>query len=176
MNGPGMNGPGMNDSVLLSRQARMASPLGLITLVEEEGRLTRMSWNRETEAASDHQSGSSPLLDQAQAQLNEYFHGRRNNFDLPLAPRGTAFQQKVWQAMCRIPYGETWSYAALARKVDNVARAIGQACGANPIPIIIPCHRVLPENGTLGGFSAVGGSESKSFLLELEGARPLRLF
>jgi methylated-DNA-[protein]-cysteine S-methyltransferase len=149
----------------------MASPLGLITLVEEAGSLTRLSWGKETGLVS----GTSPLLDRARAQLEAYFRGERLAFDLPLAPQGTAFQQNVWQALCRIPYGQTWSYAALARRVDSVARAVGQACGANPIPIVIPCHRVLPENGNLGGFSATGGSASKSFLLELEGARPLRL-
>jgi methylated-DNA-[protein]-cysteine S-methyltransferase len=166
----------MTGTALLTRQAVMASPLGPIRLVEEEGCLTRLSWGRDEDSHLEPGSQTSPLLDLALAQLDEYFHGHRDAFDLPLAPRGTAFQQKVWQALCRIPFGETWSYAALARRVDSVARAVGQACGANPIPIIIPCHRVLPESGALGGFSAVGGAESKSFLLELEGARPLRLF
>jgi methylated-DNA-[protein]-cysteine S-methyltransferase len=162
----------MIESAALPRRAVMASPLGPITLVEEAGYLTRLSWG---DAASNPTSDASPLLGRARAQLEAYFRRERLAFDLPLAPDGTAFQQNVWQALRRIPYGETWSYAALARRVDSVARAVGQACGANPIPIIIPCHRVLAENGGLGGFSAAGGSESKSFLLELEGARPLRL-
>jgi methylated-DNA-[protein]-cysteine S-methyltransferase len=166
----------MTESAVLSRRAVMASPLGPITLVEEAGRLTRLSWSEATGATFPPASDASPLLDRARAQLADYFGGRRDGFDLPLAPQGTIFQQKVWQALRRIPYGETWSYAALARRIDSVARAVGQACGANPIPIVIPCHRVLAENGALGGFSAVGGSNSKSFLLELEGARPLRLF
>jgi len=161
----------MTESAVLSRRAVMASPLGPITLVEEEGHLTRLSWGQETGLLSE----TSPLLDRARVQLEAYFRGERLAFDLPLAPQGTAFQQNVWQALRRIPYGETWSYAALARRVDSVARAVGQACGANPIPIVIPCHRVLAENGALGGFSAAGGSNTKSFLLELEGARPLRL-
>jgi len=162
----------MTESAVLPCRAVMASPLGPITLVEEAGRLTRLSWGKD---APDTRSDRSALLDRARLQLDAYFRGRRDRFDLPLAPRGTAFQQRVWQMMRRIPYGETWSYAELARRTGNVARAVGQACGANPIPIIIPCHRVLAENGHLGGFSAVGGSDSKSWLLELEGARPLRL-
>ena len=166
----------MTETTLMSHQLVMASPLGPIQLIEEEGRLTRLSWGREEHSRLDPGAEASPLLELAQAQLDEYFHGHRDRFDLPLAPRGTAFQQKVWKIMGQIPFGETWSYAALARRVESVARAVGQACGANPIPIIIPCHRVLPESGALGGFSAVGGAESKSFLLELEGARPLRLF
>jgi methylated-DNA-[protein]-cysteine S-methyltransferase len=165
----------MTATALLSRQRVMASPLGPIRLTEEDGRLTRLSWGDEGHSRLDPGAESSALLERAEAQLDEYFRGHRPAFDLPLAPRGTAFQQKVWDALGRIPYGETWSYAALARRVDSVARAVGQACGANPIPIIIPCHRVLAENGALVGFSAVGGTESKSFLLELEGARPLRL-
>jgi methylated-DNA-[protein]-cysteine S-methyltransferase len=157
------------------RQAFMPSPLGTVRLVEEDGRLTRVRWGGPVESSAEDASESTPLLDRARSQLDEYFRGHRQIFDLPLAPHGTAFQQKVWDAMCQIPYGETWSYAALARKVDSVARAIGQACGANPIPIIIPCHRVLAESGALTGFSADGGTDSKSFLLELEGARPPRL-
>jgi len=162
----------MNETAVLLRCAVMASPLGPITLVEEAGRLTRLSWGKDT---PDPRSDCSALLDRARLQLDAYFQGRHDGFDLPLAPRGSAFQQKVWEALLRIPYGETWSYAALARRTGSVARAVGQACGANPIPIVIPCHRVLAENGHLGGFSAVGGSDSKSWLLELEGARPLRL-
>jgi methylated-DNA-[protein]-cysteine S-methyltransferase len=161
----------MTESAVLPRYAVMPSPLGPITLVEEAGSLTRLSWGEESGLAGE----TSRLLDRARAQLEAYFRGERLAFDLPMVPQGTAFQQNVWQALRRIPYGETWSYAALARRIDSVARAVGQACGANPIPIVIPCHRVLPENGNLGGFSAAGGSASKSFLLELEGARPLRL-
>ncbi|WP_414652559.1 methylated-DNA--[protein]-cysteine S-methyltransferase, partial [Hypericibacter adhaerens] len=142
---------------------------------EEEGFLTELSWDWGNDRPADPPPAGSPLLDRARAQLEAYFAGRRDGFDLPLAPRGTGFQRKVWERMRRIPYGATWSYAELARDVGSVARAVGQACGANPIPIIIPCHRVLAENGGLGGFSGAGGTESKSFLLELEGALPLRL-
>lgn len=166
----------MTATSLIARQRIMASPLGPIRLTEEADRIARLSWGREEDSRLEPGAESSALLELAEAQLDEYFHGHRNAFDLPLAPRGTTFQQKVWKTMAGIPYGETWSYAALARRVDSVARAVGQACGANPIPIIIPCHRVLAENGTLVGFSAVGGTDSKSFLLELEGARPPRLF
>ena len=106
------------------------------------------------------------------AQLAAYFDGGLQKFDLPLAPRGSAFQHAFYQALCAIPYGETRKYGDLARDLGVSAQAIGQACGANPIPILIPCHRVLAANG-LGGFSGAGGIEAKVALLKLEGAASL---
>jgi methylated-DNA-[protein]-cysteine S-methyltransferase len=102
------------------------------------------------------------------AQLHEYFRGQRRAFDLPLAPRGTEFQQDVWRALQRIPYGETRSYSDVAREIGRPAaiRAVGAANGANPIPIVIPCHRVVGSNGSLTGFG--GGIETKRWLLALE--------
>ena len=101
-------------------------------------------------------------------QLDEYFDGKRQDFDLPLRPAGTEFQRQVWQALQQIPYGETWSYGKLAKHVGtpNAYRAVGAANGINPIPVIIPCHRVIGSNGKLTGFG--GGLEAKAFLLNLE--------
>jgi methylated-DNA-[protein]-cysteine S-methyltransferase len=101
-------------------------------------------------------------------QLREYFAGKRAAFDLPLAPEGTAFQRSVWRQLQEIPYGETISYGELARRVGNpkASRAVGSANGANPVPIVIPCHRVIAGDGTLGGFG--GGLLTKQTLLTLE--------
>ena len=159
------------------RRAIIASPVGLIALVEIDSRLVsleiRLAGVVEPPANAEPRT---PLLVEAKAQLEAYFHFGLRNFDLPLAPSGTGFQERVWGALREIPYGETRSYADLAHRLGSVARAVGQACGANPIPIVIPCHRVLAEDGRLGGFSAPGGRETKYFLLELEGAKPARLF
>jgi len=110
-------------------------------------------------------------LDEAVRQLAEYFRGERTRFDLPLAPEGTEFQQKVWDELCRIPYGKAISYRQLAERVGNpsAVRAVGGANGRNPIPIVIPCHRVVASDGSLAGFG--GGVPAKQFLLGLEGVR-----
>ena len=102
------------------------------------------------------------------AQLAEYFAGKRRRFDLPLAPRGTEFQRRVWRALTEIPYGKTVSYSELARRIDkpSASRAVGLANGANPLPIIVPCHRVIGADGSLTGFG--GGLPIKRKLLELE--------
>jgi methylated-DNA-[protein]-cysteine S-methyltransferase len=106
------------------------------------------------------------------AQVEEYFAGQRRDFDLPLAPRGSEFQQRVWAELVRIPYGATISYGELARRVGNPAasRAVGRANATNPIPVIVPCHRVIGANGTLTGYA--GGVDLKHGLLHLEGALP----
>jgi len=122
---------------------------------------------------SDH-----PLVQAAARQLLEYLQGQRREFDLPVACRGTAFQRRVWRALREIPYGETRSYADLARAVGapRAARAVGAANAANPIAIVVPCHRVIRADGSLGGYG--GGQRLKRRLLELEravrAARPLR--
>jgi methylated-DNA-[protein]-cysteine S-methyltransferase len=105
----------------------------------------------------------------ARRQLEEYFAGYRQNFDLPLDPGGTDFQRRVWRALLDIPYGKAVSYKELARRVDRPKgfQAVGQANGKNPLPILIPCHRVIAADGTLGGYS--GGLDRKRFLLDLEG-------
>jgi len=106
------------------------------------------------------------------AQLNEYFHGGRKSFDLPLAPEGTPFQQAVWKELLRIPFGQTRSYGDVAKRLGRptLTRAVGAANGANPIPIIIPCHRVIGADGSLTGYG--GGLEIKSKLLAHEGVLP----
>jgi methylated-DNA-[protein]-cysteine S-methyltransferase len=110
---------------------------------------------------------SSPLCERTRDELTAYLAGRRRDFTVPVVPRGTSFQRAVWQAMCEIPYGETRTYGDLAATVGEVdaAQAVGLACGANPIPLIVPCHRVVAANG-LGGFG--GGLDRKRWLLALE--------
>lgn len=119
----------------------------------------------------DWRAGDSPLLQRARRQLEEYFAGCRRQFELPLSPQGTPFQRDVWTALASIPYGSTLSYAQLAARIGRPAamRAVGAANGRNPLPIVLPCHRVIGANGSLTGFS--GGLPAKRFLLRLEGAR-----
>jgi methylated-DNA-[protein]-cysteine S-methyltransferase len=113
------------------------------------------------------ESSTGPVHEAAR-QLREYFEGRRTGFDLPLDPEGTPFQRTVWRHLQGIPYGQTISYGELARRAGNpkASRAVGSANGANPLPIVIPCHRVIAANGTLGGFG--GGLPLKEALLALE--------
>lgn len=115
------------------------------------------------------QQADTPLLVQAKAQLSEYFAGTRQEFTLPLSPKGTPFQQKVWAALQTIPYGQTRSYGEIARQIGSpkAARAVGMANHHNPIAILIPCHRVVGQNGALTGYA--GGLERKKALLQLEG-------
>jgi len=141
----------------------VASPTGPLTLTVADGALVEVTWG--TGAAND----PDPVLDAAVAQLADYFAGRRRDFDLPLAPQGTAFQQRVWQALQRIPYGATWTYGELAAAVNSHPRAVGGACGANPLPIVVPCHRVTAGGGKPGGFSGGAGLATKHRLLALEG-------
>ncbi len=144
--------------------AGMHSPLGPVSIEETAGVITALHWR--IGPAAD-----TPLLREALAQVAAYFDGRLMQFDLAL-DYGAGFGAQVRRAMSEIPYGETRTYGDLSRKIGAPAQAIGQACGANPIPILIPCHRVLGAKG-LGGFSAPGGVESKVFLLRLEGAASL---
>jgi len=145
-------------------RASLITPLGPVTLTETAGVITALDWHASPGAGS-------PLLTEALRQLQAYFDRRLTRFDLPL-DFGSGFQAQVRHAMAAIPYGETRRYGDLARDIGAPAQAIGQACGANPLPILIPCHRVLAASG-LGGFSAKGGVESKVFLLKLEGAASL---
>lgn len=138
------------------------SPLGPLTLTSADGALVALDWGRQGEDASD------AVLALAARQLGDYFAGRIRDFDLPLAPRGTAFRQKVWAAMQAIPYGRVATYGDIARALDTAARAVGGACGANPIPVIIPCHRVVGGGGAPGGYSGFGGLETKDWLLRHE--------
>lgn len=142
------------------------SPVGLLVLGEEDGFLTRVSFQKEIK--TPYRIEMTPLLAEAEKQLREYFKGERDTFDLPLHPMGTEFQKRVWQALEEIPYGKTASYGEVAKAANNPkgARAVGMANNKNPISIIIPCHRVIGSNGHLVGYG--GGLEKKVFLLSLE--------
>lgn len=141
------------------------SPLGPLTLTSADGAVVALDWGRQGEDAPD------PVLEEAARQLGDYFAGKRTGFDLPLAPRGTAFRQKVWAAMLAIPPGTVLTYGDIARMLDSAPRAVGGACGANPIPVIIPCHRIVGSGGAPGGYSGFGGLETKDWLLRHEGFR-----
>jgi methylated-DNA-[protein]-cysteine S-methyltransferase len=143
------------------------SPVGPLTLaVDDAGRLTRLAFGSH---AAPITAAAPAALRTVAAQLAEYFAGRRKTFECEVAPHGTPFQRQVWAELQRIPYGSTISYAQLARRVGNPAafRAVGSANGANPIAIVIPCHRVIASDGSLGGFG--GGLPTKDKLLQLEG-------
>ncbi len=146
------------------------SPIGELLLTGDGEAVTgiwmqshRSEWKRTTKLRRDDAA-----LGAARMQLTEYFAGERSAFDLPLAPEGTSFQRKVWSALCEIPYGETISYGELARRIGQptAARAVGLANGSNPLPIVVPCHRVIGADGSLTGFG--GGIERKRWLLTHE--------
>lgn len=143
------------------------SPLGPLTLVEEAGSLTELRFGKAS--PPEGQEEKTPLLLEGERQLLEYFPGKRKIFSLPLSPRGTEFQRRVWAALLAIPYGQTRSYEDIARLAgcSKGFRAVGLANNRNPLPIFIPCHRVIGKDGSLTGYA--GGLESKRFLLELEG-------
>lgn len=151
---------------------RMPSSVGLLTLVAEDAGLVAILWEDDTPARVPLPPAAPgdghPVLLRARNQLGEYFAGTRIVFDLPLAPRGTAFQRAVWAALCAIPYGETRSYAQIARVVDRPTafRAVGAANGRNPLSIVAPCHRVVGSDGALTGFA--GGLPAKQWLLAWE--------
>lgn len=147
------------------------TPLGRVGLAEQDGAITNLFFQGTVQPES-YELGSTPLLERARLQLLEYLAGRRQSFDLPLEPQGTLFQRQVWQALARIPYGQTRSYGWLARQVGRpqAARAVGQANSRNPISILLPCHRVVGAQGALTGYA--GGLERKKMLLRLEGIVP----
>ena len=146
------------------------SPVGLLRITEENGNIIGVSLESSEEKIKESCKKCSPLLHQAHHQLTEYFAGERTQFDLPIAyPHGTPFQHSVWNALRSIPYGETRSYEDIARAIGNpkAVRAIGQANTRNPLLLLVPCHRVINKNGTIGGFGC--GVEVKRKLLQLEG-------
>lgn len=158
-------------------QLSMHSPVGDLTLSQDDGAIVAIDWGW-----APMQSATG-LLTEAKDQLDAYFDGALTVFDLPLRPAGTAFQRAVYDVMTSIAYGKTMTYAEVAQKVGSVARAVGGVCGSNPIPIVIPCHRVVAAPGrtsgrtpghrgagTLGGYSGHGGVDTKRALLRLEGA------
>ncbi|MEO8560769.1 MAG: methylated-DNA--[protein]-cysteine S-methyltransferase, partial [bacterium] len=156
------------------------SSVGPLLLTADERGLTRVwfdmggeshrprgHWQRAEDAVG---STSTRTIDTARTQLDEYFAGHRTQFELPLSPEGTEFQRRVWDALAEIPFGTTISYLELARTVGDprAVRAVGGANGRNPLPIVLPCHRVIGADGSLTGFG--GGIERKRWLLEHEGA------
>lgn len=143
-------------------QLSVHSPVGDITISEDEGALVALDWGWGCEQAE------TPLLLEARTQLLAYFNGKRTGFDLPLRPHGTPYRLRVWQALHAIPFGATRPYGALAEELGGSARSIGLACGANPLPVITPCHRVTAAGGGLGGYTGPDGPETKRFLLQLE--------
>lgn len=149
------------------------SPIGMLELMEENGRLTNVCLRQDIFDETLLQTGTfrSDLLYEAYIQLNEYFKGDRIKFDLPLNAAGTPFQQQVWAELQNIPYGETRSYEDIAVAIGNqkAVRAVGQANNKNPILILVPCHRVIHKNGDMGGFGC--GQQVKQYLLKLESDR-----
>jgi methylated-DNA-[protein]-cysteine S-methyltransferase len=144
----------------------MPSPIGELLLTTDGTALTRLlmspfdidpAWTHDDDALR-------PFV----TQLDDYFAGKRRDFDFPLEPAGTPFQRRVWEALCEIPYGETWSYLQLATRIGNpkACRAVGLANGRNPIAVVVPCHRVIGANGSLTGYG--GGMDRKRLLLDLE--------
>lgn len=147
--------------------ALIAAPFGQLGLREDRGQLSEIVFLLEKQP---EKVPTSPLLKETARQLQAYFRNPNTRFDLSLVPTGTAFQQRVWRAMCRIPVGSTSTYGELAKTIGSAPRAIGQACGANPLPIVIPCHRVLSASGR-GGFMhsrAEGPLAIKNWLLAHE--------
>lgn len=152
---------------------RVDSPIGPLLLTSDGKALTGLYTNPSRKAQStdgwQEDAGIEPLAETAR-QLNEYFAGARREFDLPLRLRGTGFQERVWGELRAIPYGTTWSYGQLAKRLGNpnASRAVGLANGQNPISILVPCHRVIGADGSLTGYG--GGLECKHWLLTHEGA------
>jgi len=144
------------------------SPVGLLTLISNGEALTDVQFENPRYAYAPAPAGKDKILDAARRQLDQYFAGKLRAFDLPLSPKGTAFQQRVWQALLTIPYGVTRSYGQQAAAIGSpqASRAVGLANGRNPISIVIPCHRVIGANGSLTGYG--GGMARKQLLLELE--------
>ena len=143
-------------------QLSLHSPVGDITVAEEDGALVSVDWGWVEKQAE------TPLLKRARDQLNEYFDGQRQSFDLPLAPAGTNYQRRVWAALSQIPFGTTKTYAEIAANAGGSPRSVGQANGRNPLPLLIPCHRVVATQG-LGGYSGGEGIDTKIWLLAREG-------
>jgi methylated-DNA-[protein]-cysteine S-methyltransferase len=142
------------------------SPVGRLALEADGEVLTVVRWASTGERTRDKPS---PVLKEAGRQLDRYFARKLQHFELPLAAKGTDFQKSVWKMMCEIPYGETATYGGMAMALGSGPRAIGMACGRNPIPIIVPCHRVLGSGGKEGGFSGGQGLPTKRQLLAIEG-------
>ncbi len=152
-------------------QWSIKTPIGKVFLVASAKGLQGLMWDKQSVPMADSLEGSAPevkMLASAVKQLGEYFIGKRRDFELPIDVQGTEFQKKVWKELSKIPYGTTCSYSDIARRIKNAraVRAVGTANGRNPISIMVPCHRVIAADGTLGGYG--GGLKIKTRLLALE--------
>lgn len=147
---------------MLMNYLSLQTPIGYCTVYEENNSIVRLVFGKETGG------NFTPLLRQAINELGEYFAGERRYFEIPLAPKGTPFRQNVWNTVFKVGYGNTQSYKQIAEQIHNpyAVRAVGNACHHNPIPIFIPCHRIIGKNHNLIGYA--GGLKTKEFLLELE--------
>jgi len=148
-------------ALLMSNVINIETPIGVLYAKGQEA-VTHLGWAKQVAASPNK------LLREAQRQIQAFFLGELIVFDLPLAPKGTPFQRRVWQHLGSIPYGKTISYGAVGATLSTSPRAVGGACGANPIPLIIPCHRVVGQNGYLTGYSGGRGLKTKEALLILE--------
>lgn len=151
------------------------SPTGLLRLVATHTHLVGVQWRiDETYVSGEHffKNAHHPLLQEAERQLNEYFEGKRKVFSLPIMLTGSDFQKKVWELLAGIPFGKTISYGEMAKRVGDIktVRAVGGALNKNPIPVIVPCHRVIGADGKMIGFG--GGVQRKIYLLNLENPKP----
>ena len=140
------------------------TPTGPLRITEAANAIVGVEWDRTGRFGGD----ATPLLREAAGQLADYFARRRQAFDLPLRPQGSAFQQAVWRYMQAIPYGETRTYGQAAEALHSMPRAVGTACGRNPVPVLIPCHRIVGAGGRMTGFSGGDGVETKRALLAIE--------
>lgn len=145
----------------------MESPVGRLALEADGDRLAVVRWASPGERSRTDKLP--PILKKARRQLERYFAGKLRAFDLELSPRGTDFQKRVWKLMSDIPYGETATYGGMAMALGSGPRAVGTACGRNPLPIVVPCHRVLGSGGNEGGYSGGQGLPTKHKLLAIEG-------
>ena len=154
----------------MKNYCELETPIGILTIIEENNAITKIVFGS-IEKRETMQENETPLLKETKKQLTEYFEGTRNEFQIPCNPKGTEFQKDVWQELQNIPYGETSTYQEIAFSIGNVraCRSVGRANNKNPIPIIIPCHRVIGKNNKLLGYA--GGMQIKEFLLRLEGSQ-----
>lgn len=160
-----------------TRYTSINTPLGELWIAGTDQGLSHISFPTQRSLSAAHAGNDDWLFDansfpEAERQLAAYLAGELKQFDIPLAPQGTAFRQQVWKALCNVPWGETTSYGKIAETIGKPAasRAVGAANGANPLPIVIPCHRIIGSSGKLTGYA--GGLHIKQFLLELEGVLP----
>lgn len=142
------------------------TPMGVLEIEASDEGVTSLIW-----AKSEGKTEKHPVITQAIKELEGYFTGKLKEFDVPLDIDGTAFQCKVWAAMGDVPYGKTVTYGALAKKLKTSARAVGGACGANPVPVIVPCHRIVGSDNKLTGYSGGSGVKTKQALLKHEQAK-----